>query len=326
MPLSMGRGLQALGGRQEEIVAAFLRLRSDAAVARQVGLQVGQVRRVVDASVPEARVLRRARRSSSQTFADRELTAALRQAARELPSPLAIESYRRWAQERSDGRPCPGPEAIILRFAGWRRALIRAGLPSNARHGPQRRLRLRHGRAGRRCRLAGDGALPERRALRRLAWRTIAVPRRSDRQTFRPKLGRPSGRCLFAGLSARRTRRAGNDCLARPFGTRDTLRSGADCTCPIGSGRQGRRGSGVAFGVFPFADDVLPEIELAVGSGAGAHGSLADIGRLICVVVVRRQRPAARRICTSSPPDVANRTRCRPCGWRCGGLATALRA
>ena len=30
----------------------------------------------------------------------------------------------------------PGPEAIILRFAGWRRALVRAGLPSNARHGP----------------------------------------------------------------------------------------------------------------------------------------------------------------------------------------------
>ena len=97
MPLSTGRRLQAVRGREEEIVAAFLRLRSDAAVAREVGLQVRQVRRVVDANVPEARVLRRAKRSSSQTYADQELIEALREAARELPSPLAIESYRRWS-------------------------------------------------------------------------------------------------------------------------------------------------------------------------------------------------------------------------------------
>ncbi len=134
--LSAGRRLQEIEGREEEVVAAFLRLRSDAAVARELGLQVRQVRRLIDVSVPEARVLRRARRTASQAYADQDLLCALREAARELPSPLAIESYRRWAQAKSNGQPWPGPEVIILRFAGWRRALVRAGLPSNARHGP----------------------------------------------------------------------------------------------------------------------------------------------------------------------------------------------
>ena len=136
LPLSAGRRLQEIGGREEEVVAAFLRLRSDAAVARELGLHVRRVRRLIDASVPEARVLRRARRTASQAYADQDLVCALREAARELPPPLAIESYRRWAQAKSNRHPCPGPEVIILRFAGWRRALVRAGLPSNARHGP----------------------------------------------------------------------------------------------------------------------------------------------------------------------------------------------
>ena len=136
MRLSASRRLQEIEGPDEDVVAAFLRLRSDAAVARELGLQVRQVRRLIDVSVPEARVLRRARRTASQAYADQDLLCALREAARELPSPLAIESYRRWAQAKSNGHPCPGPEVIILRFAGWRRALVRAGLPSNARHGP----------------------------------------------------------------------------------------------------------------------------------------------------------------------------------------------
>ena len=237
MPLSTGRRLQAVRGREEEIVAAFLRLRSDAAVAREVGLQVRQVRRVVDANVPEARALRRARRSSSQTYADQELIEALREAARELPSPLAIESYRRWSHSRSNGHPCPGPE-VDHPEVRWLATGTRQSGPAQQRTPRSTRgLRLRHGRAGHRCRLAGDAAVPERRALRRLACRTLAVPRRSDRQRFRPKLGRPSSRCLSAGLCARRAPRARNDCLAQPLGLRGTPRFGADRPCPIGSGK-----------------------------------------------------------------------------------------
>jgi hypothetical protein len=117
-------------------VAAFLRLRSDQAVARELGLQASQVRRLVDAAVPEAGVLRRAGRTASQACTDEELTKALREAARELRSPLTLNTYRRWAQQRSNGRPCPSAEVIVARFGSWRRALVRAGLPSTSRHGP----------------------------------------------------------------------------------------------------------------------------------------------------------------------------------------------
>jgi hypothetical protein len=136
-PLYERRYHQAVFAREEEIVAAFLRLRSDTAVAGELGLQVAHVRRLVDAEVPEAGVLRRARRTLSQAYTDEELLAALRKAAVELPSPMAIEPYRRWARERCSGDPWPSPEIVALRFGGWRRALVRAGLPANSRRGPQ---------------------------------------------------------------------------------------------------------------------------------------------------------------------------------------------
>ena len=118
-------------------MAAFLRLRSDSAVACRLHLRVTHVRRLVDARVPEAGVLRRARRSSSPLYSDGELIVALQGAALDLPSPLGIERYRSWAQARDDGRPWPSPEVIMLRFGGWRRALARCGLSANPRRGPQ---------------------------------------------------------------------------------------------------------------------------------------------------------------------------------------------
>jgi hypothetical protein len=62
----------------------------------------------------------------------------LRIAAAELDSPLAVAVYGRWSGGRllDDGRPWPGPQAAMLRFGGWRRALARAGLPANPRSGP----------------------------------------------------------------------------------------------------------------------------------------------------------------------------------------------
>ena len=127
---------QAVKGRERDIVATFLRLRSDSATARELGLQPRHVRRFVDLAVPEARVLRRARRASSPLFSDEQICAALRDAAGELPSPLSIEGYRRWTRN-GDGHDRPGPEVIKVRCGGWRRALARAGLPTNARSGPR---------------------------------------------------------------------------------------------------------------------------------------------------------------------------------------------
>jgi len=129
--------LQAVGGREDEIVATFLRLRSDIAVARQLDLRVTHVRRLIDARVPEAGVLRRARRRSSPLYSDGEMIIALRAAALDLPSPLGIECYRRWAQAGDDVRLWPSPEAIMLRFGGWRRALARSGLSANPHRGPR---------------------------------------------------------------------------------------------------------------------------------------------------------------------------------------------
>jgi len=136
MPSWRRRYLEAVTGREDEIIAAFLRLRGDRAVARQLHLRVTHVRRLVDARVPEAGVLRRARRASSPLYRDGELIKALQEAALDLPSPLGIESYRRWAQTRDDRRPWPSPEVIMLRFGGWRRALARCGLSASPRRGP----------------------------------------------------------------------------------------------------------------------------------------------------------------------------------------------
>jgi hypothetical protein len=137
LPTWRRRYLEAVTGREDEIIAVFLRLRSDTAVARQLDLRATHVRRLIDARVPEARVLRRARRTSSQLYSERELVTSLRAAALDLPSPLGIETYRRWAQARADGHSRPSPEVIMLRFGGWRRALARSGLSANPRRGPQ---------------------------------------------------------------------------------------------------------------------------------------------------------------------------------------------
>jgi len=127
---------RAVAGHEAKIVAAFLALHSDAAVARELGLRTSQVRRVVNAAVPEANVLRRARRTVGQAYSDQELIGALQDAALDVPSPMTIESYRLWAQQIATGRR-PGPELIRLRFGGWRRALARAGLQANSHRGPR---------------------------------------------------------------------------------------------------------------------------------------------------------------------------------------------
>jgi hypothetical protein len=135
-PLWQRRYRPAITGFEAQVIAAFLRLRSDKAVAQELGLQVTKVRRFVDAEVPEADVLRRARRNLAQTYSDEEIIGALQDAALDVPSPMSIESYRLWAQYNGNRHRRPGPEVVKLRFGGWRKGLASAGLPTNARSGP----------------------------------------------------------------------------------------------------------------------------------------------------------------------------------------------
>ncbi len=136
VPLRERRYRAATGGRETEITDAFLELRSDAAVARVLGLDERHVRRLVDATVPEADVLRRKRRRHRPRHSDDELVAALRQAALDLPSPLGYHAFKEWGVGQTGGPTQPGPQVVALRFGGWRRALARAGLPVNQAGGP----------------------------------------------------------------------------------------------------------------------------------------------------------------------------------------------
>lgn len=137
VPVRERRYRRAVAGRESQIIAAFLQLRSCRAVARRLGLREDDVQRLVDGAVPEAGVLSRARRTLEQTYTEAELLDALRQAALSAPSPLSIASYRCWASGAGHEIRRPGSEVFKLRFGGWRRALARAGLPTNLRSGPQ---------------------------------------------------------------------------------------------------------------------------------------------------------------------------------------------
>lgn len=137
VPLWERRYLAAVAGREAAVVDAFLDLHSDAATARLLGLQEHHVRRLIDASLPEADVLRRKRRRHRPRYSDDQLIGALQRAARDLPSPVGYEAFRRWAAAgQRDGLSGPGPQVVVLRFGGWRRALAQAGLPVNRAGGP----------------------------------------------------------------------------------------------------------------------------------------------------------------------------------------------
>lgn len=132
VPWRERRFLAAVKGHEDEVIRAFSNLRSDAAVAQQLGLRERDVRRLVDARVPEADVLRRKGRSGRRRHSDDEAITALRAAALDLPSPMGYQAFKDWAADRQlNGLPWPGPQVVSLRFGGWRQALMRAGLPAN---------------------------------------------------------------------------------------------------------------------------------------------------------------------------------------------------
>jgi hypothetical protein len=136
VPLGERRYQAAISGREAEIAEAFLESRSDAAAARALGLDERHVRRLVDAAVPEADVLRRKRRSHRPRHSDDELVAALQRAALDLPSPMGYHAFKDWGAAQAGGLSQPGPQVVALRFGGWRRALAQAGLPVNQAGGP----------------------------------------------------------------------------------------------------------------------------------------------------------------------------------------------
>jgi hypothetical protein len=133
--------------RGDELEALFLELRDDAAVASRTGVPAPLVRHIVDERIPDADVLRGARRRRGAIYRDEDLVRALQAAARELSTPFAHSTYANWSRGRTlaDGRPWPGPQAAMLRFGGWRAALARSGLPANPSAGPERRWDLQDG-------------------------------------------------------------------------------------------------------------------------------------------------------------------------------------
>jgi len=132
------RYARAVEGREREIVTLFLRLRDDAAVAAQLGLETRYVRQCVNDLVPEPGVLRRRPRQGSPRHSDEELVSHLIVAASECDSPMTKEAFDAWAARRAgEKRAVPGSQAVMLRFGGWRAALTRAGLPANPSAGPE---------------------------------------------------------------------------------------------------------------------------------------------------------------------------------------------
>jgi AraC-like DNA-binding protein len=206
VPLWERRYRQAITGREPEIVAAFLRLHRDNAVAQELALHPRHVRRLVDAEVPEAGVLRRGRRNLTQTYSEEEMIRVLRRAALDVPSPMTIESYRAWAQFSGNGHRWPGPEVIKLRYGGWRNGLARAGLPTNSRYGPHARF-----------------AYPDVVAAVAAAWRDLGrYP-----SVMRFDAWRAGRRHLPAAATARRFARSWDDLLVAAY----------PLVYPVGSGR-----------------------------------------------------------------------------------------
>ena len=138
------RRYAAVARRQgPQIIEHFLRTRDEAVVAAELGLPLTTVKRFVDASLPDAQLLRRRRRDVKDRYSDTDLLSAVAEAARQLPSPLTSTAYGAWAQGRLWGeRPWPGPQAVALRFGGWRRALVAADLPANPASGARRTFEL----------------------------------------------------------------------------------------------------------------------------------------------------------------------------------------
>jgi len=129
-PAGERRYLAAVRGREKEIVEAYGRLGSETLVARDLGLRESHVRRLITVTVPEPGALRRHEHARRARYTDEDLGNALREAARQSPSPLTYHAYRTWAERRrADAQPRPSAQTVLLRLGTWRAALAAAGLP-----------------------------------------------------------------------------------------------------------------------------------------------------------------------------------------------------
>jgi hypothetical protein len=167
----------AFPARAEEVEALFLQLRDDSGVARQTGLDTATIRRFVDATIPDASVLRRRRQSHSAHYSDDEFIACLRAGSEELPSPMAHAAYAAWARDRmlDTDRPWTGPQGMMLRFGSWRNALPR-GPASQSDGGTGSKIRVDGRRQRDRGSLGGNGQATNGRRVRPVACWTARVP------------------------------------------------------------------------------------------------------------------------------------------------------
>src|ERR1700726_1084690 len=118
--------------RRDEILSAHKRLGDPRAVAKELAVTQKCVALVLKETQPRVQRHKK-RRPSSKFYSTEELIACLRDASEALGGILSVAAYRAYAAGRSPAghRPWPSPQTIELRFGGWRRALVVAGLRAN---------------------------------------------------------------------------------------------------------------------------------------------------------------------------------------------------
>lgn len=123
----------AVSGRAGEIETTFWDARDFDEVARRLDLDRRHVERVLEDLWPDIGIFEETDWGGNQQFTDDELIGALEKAAAEpgTPTPMTVEDYDAWVGSGGDDEHRPARVTIMARFAGWRPALIRAGLPAN---------------------------------------------------------------------------------------------------------------------------------------------------------------------------------------------------
>jgi hypothetical protein len=127
----------------DSIRETFFKTRSVDATVAQLSLPKKVVLSYLLSEVPDHQVLTRTPRTPGKTYTSSELTESLELAASSTTGNLSTDAYRRFlavSPKLPDGRPRPGPQAMMLRFDGWHGALEAAGLPSNPPGGPARQF------------------------------------------------------------------------------------------------------------------------------------------------------------------------------------------
>ncbi len=129
----------AVRGRAGEIEATFWQVRDFEETGLRLGLDKRHVRKLLEDLWPDISIFEAVDWGAHQQFTDDALLEALRTAAGSsgMASPMTNDDYDQWASAAGSSESRPAGITILMRFAGWRPALVRAGLPANvSRRGP----------------------------------------------------------------------------------------------------------------------------------------------------------------------------------------------